>query len=612
MGTFSGFFKGFGKTIKSGAKKVGRGAKAYGKRFAKDFVRRLAAGFNLDLENGDQGDVRDYKRSLAFAGLSRQQNVIDEPSLETPEVESNISNPSISSINDQLKKILKTAKAIGLVQKKTQDLAMQQLKESNRIAKESQLETPGPDAVPVQPTGNGSEISPLADSMQSLIGAFQDLISTVRDKINQQGSSGLPVMPGGSRRRGGGRGRGLGRDLPEVKKRASSPIAETTKTGATRFRDAATGRFTTAPEAAAKPGILGRLAGKVKESKPVAAAIAKTAAVGGLATSATSKIAGGIKAGKGAVVKGAELTGQALKSVIIKVAGPKVAKAIGQTAIKSIPILGTIAGLGFAASRLVEGDYVGAGLDAVSGLAGPATAIPAMVLSLARDIYSGVFGVQPETDPQFGERMTVVKSTVQEVVENQLGKKIVPKDNVTGLPEKKAPEPQAVRQTASAPASQTITNPPPAPAPSSAATPMTDEAASTSTTAPAAAPPVPASPPKVDTGSGSSPSSPGATDGSTTAPVVQSQPSLSNPDVGGKPAVSVTPTTLTGAQIAAATDAADNAGVAKPKIGRATVAMRPATKPTTKTGARGMGNVPEPTYTGMGKIANQLYFSASI
>jgi hypothetical protein len=37
---------------------------------------------------------------------------------------------------------------------------------------------------------------------------------------------------------------------------------------------------------------------------------------------------------------------------------------------------------------------------------------------------------------------------------------------------------------------------------------------------------------------------------------------------------------------------------------------RPATLPTTKGRARGMGNVPEPTYLNLGNIAGQLYFGS--
>jgi len=53
-----------------------------------------------------------------------------------------------------------------------------------------------------------------------------------------------------------------------------------------------------------------------------------------------------------------------------KAAGKGLFKALGKSFLKKIPIIGAIAGLGFAASRALEGDWAGAGLEAASGIAG--------------------------------------------------------------------------------------------------------------------------------------------------------------------------------------------------------------------------------------------------
>lgn len=618
--------------VKKRARRMGR------RRMRKDFGRRLMKGFGLGgvYDEQQEKSVRDFKRSLAFGALKSklQDNVVDEPPLDTPETEQNVSNPDISALNEQLKKVLKTAKAMGLVDKETQDLTMKQLRAANRAAKENQLETPiEPQAVPEPQEGTGNAISPLADKMEDLIKAFEDLIDTVEDKNKGDKKTFMDRLSEGF---------GLGDVRKEYKQKPAKLregfTAETTKSGKVRYKGPK-GAYTT-PEKALKGGYSGGYAkGQiVKEAKAAraaraatkvatpaaglaskgAAALSKTAAVGGMAT---SKIAKGIKAGagatKGVAVKGAALTGQALKTAITKVAGPKIGKALATTGIKSIPVLGAIAGLGFAASRLADGDFLGAGLDAVSGLAGPVTAIPAMVASLSRDIYSEVFGTQPETDPQFGERMSMVQGTVKSLVENQIGKKVQPKGSAVGPgAEKKAAPPVAVKQTGSAPSSQAAANPPPPPqaAPSGAVKPVDDSkgASASAAAAPAAASSVPAAPPKVATGGSGSAPSVGSTDGATQAPVVQNQPSLASPKIESKTATVVPPATTTGSQIAAATDAAEKVGMPKPRVGTATAPIRPATKPTTKTGARGMGNVPDPTYFGVGSIAKQLYFSASI
>ena len=630
--------------VKKRARRMGR------RRMRKDFGRRLMKGFGLSAVYDEQQEksVRDFKRSLAFGALKNklQDNVVDEPPLDTPETEQNVSSPDISALNEQLKKVLKTAKTMGLVDKETQDLTMKQLRAANRAAKENQLESPvEPQAVPEPQEGTGNAISPLADKMEDLIKAFEDLIDTVEDKNKDDKKTFMDRLAEGF---------GMGDVRKEYKQKPAKLregfTTETTKSGKVRYKGP-NGAYTT-PEKAleggysggyakgqivkeakaarvargtAQPGILSRVGDVAKKVvSPVtglaskaggvgAAALSKTAAVGGMAT---SKIAKGIKAGvgatKGAAVKGSALTGEALKKAITKVAGPKIGKALATTGIKSIPILGAIAGLGFAASRLADGDFLGAGLDAVSGLAGPVTAIPAMVASLSRDIYSSVFGIQPETDPQFGERMSLVQGTVKSLVENQLGKRVQPKGSATGQGPKgeKAKAPAAVKQTSSSVTSQVSPPPPPPQAAPSGAVKQVSENTGGGTASQSPPSSGSTSAPQVSSGGQSAPASPSEPVPSSPQAVKASAPEQINSSQGAVAALTVPPATSTGVQIQAATEAAEAVGTPKPKVGRSASAISPARTSTTKTGARGMGNVPDPTYTGVGAIANQLYFSA--
>ena len=617
--------------VKKRARRMGR------RRMRKDFGRRLMKGFGLSAvyDEREEKSVRDFKRSLAFGSLKSklQDNVVDEPPLDTPETEQNVSSPDISALNEQLKKVLKTAKTMGLVDKETQDLTMKQLRAANRAAKENQLESPvEPQAVPEPQEGTGNAISPLADKMEDLIKAFEDLIDTVEDKNQDDKKTFMDRLS---------EGLGLGDVRREYKEKPAKLregfTTETTKSGKVRYKSP-NGAYTT-PEKALKGGYSGGYAkGQiVKEAKQArvaraatkvaspatrlaskgAAALSKTAAVGGMAT---SKIAKGIKAGvgatKGAAVKGSALTGEALKKAITKVAGPKIGKALATTGIKSIPVLGAIAGLGFAASRLADGDFLGAGLDAVSGLAGPVTAIPAMVASLSRDIYSSVFGTQPETDPQFGERMSLVQSTVKGLVENQLGKKVQPKGSATGQGPKggNVKAPAAVKQTSSSVTSQASPPSPPAQAAPSGAVKQIDENKSSGGGTAPQSPPSSGgtSAPQVSSGGQSAPASPSEPAPSSPQAVKASAPEQINSSQGAVAALTVPPATTTGVQIQAATEAAEAVGTPKPKVGRSSSVISPAKTSTTKTGARGMGNVPDPTYVGMGAIANQLYFSARV
>ena len=54
---------------------------------------------------------------------------------------------------------------------------------------------------------------------------------------------------------------------------------------------------------------------------------------------------------------------------VAKIAGKTATKAIGKSIVKKIPIIGALAGLGFAISRAASGDYVGAAGELASGLA---------------------------------------------------------------------------------------------------------------------------------------------------------------------------------------------------------------------------------------------------
>lgn len=99
------------------------------------------------------------------------------------------------------------------------------------------------------------------------------------------------------------------------------------------------------------------------------------------------------------------------KSVATKIAtslAKRIPKAMAGGIAKSIPFLGAAIGAGFAISRLVQGDYVGAALEGVSGLGSAATAIPATVALMAKDVYQDVYGVAPENDPEAKTRMAEI------------------------------------------------------------------------------------------------------------------------------------------------------------------------------------------------------------
>lgn len=150
---------------------------------------------------------------------------------------------------------------------------------------------------------------------------------------------------------------------------------------------------------AAGGGILAKLA-TVAKKIPGAGKIAK---VGGAIAGATglSKVAG--KFGKGAADSAetlAKSTADDAAKAGSKIAGKKAAQSAGKTAakslIKKIPVLGLIAGAGFAIGRLMDGDVEGAGMEIASGAAalipgiGTAASVAIDAGLVARDM--GAFG----------------------------------------------------------------------------------------------------------------------------------------------------------------------------------------------------------------------------
>jgi len=91
----------------------------------------------------------------------------------------------------------------------------------------------------------------------------------------------------------------------------------------------------------------------------------------------------------------ASTAGKTVASNITKGTSKTVAKSVGKSMLKKIPIVGTLAGIGFGISRAMQGDFTGAALEVASGLAAnipvAGTAISAGIdLGLAgRDIYKG-------------------------------------------------------------------------------------------------------------------------------------------------------------------------------------------------------------------------------
>lgn len=121
-----------------------------------------------------------------------------------------------------------------------------------------------------------------------------------------------------------------------------------------------------------------------------------------------------------------QIVKKAEKAVIEKAARKVLLKSLGKLVGKSIPVAGAVVGIGFAVAKLVEGDWVGAGVEAVSGLGSAATAIPATIYGAAREIYYEVYGEWPEQDAvNAEERWPDLYGVVKSIASDILADKVV-------------------------------------------------------------------------------------------------------------------------------------------------------------------------------------------
>lgn len=136
---------------------------------------------------------------------------------------------------------------------------------------------------------------------------------------------------------------------------------------------------------------------------------------------------GGLLGGLGGMLsgllggKGAKAAGKAAGKAATKVGVKAGLKVVAKSALKKIPIIGAIAGLGFAASRAMSGDWTGAAMEAGSGLAGtiPGVGTAASVgidaALAARD--AGVLGGGPPPAPDLSLQSAIPTNEGAEIIE---------------------------------------------------------------------------------------------------------------------------------------------------------------------------------------------------
>lgn len=555
-----------------------------GGRKGSEFLTRflIRRGFKADDGRFDSSAITTL--GIAGSAMAPAEDVPTMPSLVTPKKAIKKSNPNIVTLGKQLDELVKLANTIGVLSKKQQELLVDQVKNASRVARENNLERKA--AKPEKAAISSDSLAPLGDVIAKISKTLGMLTDVVEDKKQEVDSSSPGFLENFLDRRG------FGNDYRDSKaKRKAKADAKAQKLSYERSTEGRASKFK--PEQlldkngkplnnSQLPMRLGKLEDAAKKNtwwRKAATRIGGSSLVKATTSnSIAKKIGRGLSAGASKAAVGKD----AMKSTVRKLAGPLVSKALGSTALKSIPIIGAVAGLGFAAARLVDGDVVGAGLDAASGLAGPLTAIPALVASIARDIYSDVYGVKPEQDGSFSKRIGELMESVKETVLDYIKPKVQPKSKVTQTQVDKSFTPKI--QSAKGGSNSLLFTAPPAPAATSSSDYTPGAGPLKSGVSPSASP-TSFSPKPTNSPTASAPS-----------------PERADPvDSASSPAVTK------GASLIAAQAAVDKPSIS---VSSVDVGVSPATQPTSRDNALGVGNVPSVDYSH--DLSNQLYFSSVV
>lgn len=134
----------------------------------------------------------------------------------------------------------------------------------------------------------------------------------------------------------------------------------------------------------------------------------------------TGAIVGGAAAA--GISAGTQLADQSIRRMLTT----RVTDSIASRVATKIPVAGLLVSLFFAGQRAAANDWVGAGLEVSAGAAGalgPLTfgigtgvALGIDALSLSRDLYSAVYGINIEDDPQSSERLSALQTTIGEII----------------------------------------------------------------------------------------------------------------------------------------------------------------------------------------------------
>jgi len=331
------------------------------------------------------------------------------PSMKSASSESNRTNPSLSTLVDQLESLVKTAKNIGVISKEQQKSLLTSIIETRKSDKETFIENNGEAAGTLQGGGgiSAETLAPLSLAIEELSKKLGLLNTTLDEKQKESEDE-----DEGDNRTFASKffdNLGFGKQYQGYKKRKNRPLSENEQTSrriTERNRRAARERPEDLLDRRGNPITGDALTQKLDK-------LDRIRSQGSIFSRFKSSIGGSLRSARAGI---SSLRSGGVKSALKRIAGPLISQTLGRTALKSIPIIAFLGGGGFAISKLLKGDTAGAGIDPSSGLAGPLSAVPAMAAAITKDSYAGVYGIQPEQDPEAPKRIKELKTGVEGLI----------------------------------------------------------------------------------------------------------------------------------------------------------------------------------------------------
>ena len=394
---------------------------------SKKIFDKVLDNLNLNVGFGPNSVGSFASKTLGSLGASITKNLQSQntdtgvlPNLNTPTRVLKETNPTINTIITQLDRLIKLANKIGVITKKQQEDLLAQISYDRRIAQDSAVESKA--AEQIDPEGISVEaLEPLNSAFSDLTHSILQLIDIISNSSSNTGN-GMPTggASGGSKAKSPKAGKSNFQSRLKDAKARGSPVKSPTLTG-TRNRNITPAELHGGKENIPKMKSPGLTQAK-PDLEPKGNDFSKlqlagnALVVGGLGTAMVD----GLSKSKG---KAPGESPPNLDQVTKELGTPALDNILGAQALPKLVISGKSSEE--AINAILAGNPQNAGVDSL--IVPQLSGIPALTDIIARQIYPKVYnGLNAESDPFNGNRLPIIKGSIEKLIRNMLISRIKP------------------------------------------------------------------------------------------------------------------------------------------------------------------------------------------